>query len=962
MYSELLRGTHPGCFEFGDPGSEEYTFTTFVRIGHMTPEQWQLVTRLWARCLDNPQQDPQELLAESDVTDEIRLEVQALLGAHERIPQSFLENVVPESDEAHQLEAGEVVANRFRIVRFLGKGGVGEVYEARDQDVGEAIALKLVLPAYHDSPEVSARLRREVQLARRVAHPNVCRIFDLNRHVFPWGDGKFITMELLQGVTLAKLMRDHGTLTPEESLPYLRQILIGLQAVHDLGIVHRDLKPGNIMVSASSKGEQRCVLMDFGLAREHVFADGGETLTRTREVLGTFAYMAPEQLAGEQVSTRSDLYSFGVIMFELLHGYRPSQALGKKPGSDAARIRKSSEPQEPAELLGPVPRKIPKEWSQIIARCLNADPTRRPSSPSEILAILERKPRISRRHVVVAGLAAGASALIGGTGFLYWRASGPHFVAGSSILVAGPLSEDGDPIGSQVRASLRQSSRLTLWDNSKVRDVWKRMGRQDPPAPSARDWREIALREAVPYVLFPSTSQVGDGTSLTFRLEQLRNNADSAKAWQESFEAVDKEHLFEAIEAGSRWIRDLIGESARDIDNSSAKPQAVTTPSWDALKEFSRGESLIAKGDRAGAVLAFRSAARTDPLFTMAWMRLGDVQVQLGRDNDAFSAWQQADEVSRQRPLTRKEDLRFRGMLASDSWNYADAEKFYAEYTHYFPDEWYGRFYRALPLLMLGRVSESTAEMEKCLSFPFVEASACLQLVMHYLYAGDRQSAESMVTRLKKLSSGGKAGLAEAMIAYDVGDAKAAVEALTRAATDRVLMERSRETLAKAIALADAGMIGDAIDTLQMGSKEDEQAGERERWAAKLIGLAWLLDMEKDPAAARKAIEPLRRVEVGPVYTGAAGVLFARFDDRIQAERLLATISPNLDYPRFASPRLRIQAELQFGMHNIAEGLQLARQAAEVEPLAFGSDYLAASLDHFGSKQEALAEYKISPQ
>jgi hypothetical protein len=209
--------------------------------------------------------------------------------------------------------------------------------------------------------------------------------------------------------------------------------------------------------------------------------------------------------------------------------------------------------------------------------------------------------------VVVAGLAAGASALIGGTGFLYWRASGPHFVAGSSILVAGPLSEDGDPIGSQVRASLRQSSRLTLWDNSKVRDVWKRMGRQDPPAPSARDWREIALREAVPYVLFPSTSQVGDGTSLTFRLEQLRNNADSAKAWQESFEAVDKEHLFEAIEAGSRWIRDLIGESARDIDNSSAKPQAVTTPSWDALKEFSRGESLIAKGDRAGAVLAFRS-------------------------------------------------------------------------------------------------------------------------------------------------------------------------------------------------------------------------------------------------------------------------------------------------------------------------------------------------------------------
>jgi hypothetical protein len=116
--------------------------------------------------------------------------------------------------------------------------------------------------------------------------------------------------------------------------------------------------------------------------------------------------------------------------------------------------------------------------------------------------------------------------------------------------------------------------------------------------------------------------------------------------------------------------------------------------------------------------------------------------------------------------------------------------------------------------------------------------------------------------------------------------------------------------------------------------------------------------MEGNQAGARKALEPLRRVEVGPVQTGAAGVLFARFGDRIQAERLLATIAPDLSYPRFRSPRFRIQAELQFALHNIAEGLQLARQAADLEPIAFGSDYLAVSLDRFATKQEALAEYK----
>src|SRR5262249_16870722 len=204
-------------------------------------------------------------------------------------------------------------------------------------------------------------------------------------------------------------------------------------------------------------------------------------------------------------------------------------------------------------------------------------------------------------------------------------------------------------------------------------------------------------------------------------------------------------------DAGSRWIRDLVGESQTQIDNSSAKPRAVTTPSWDALKEFSRAESLMGKRDRDAAVLAFRSAARLDPLFTMAWMGLGDVQVSLGHDNEAFSAWQRAEEVSRQRPLTRREDLRFRAMFASDCANNSAAEKLFHEYSFYFPGEWYGSFYRALPLLMLGRVKESIPELQKCLEESSITAVVCLQLVAHYLYAGDRKSAEAMVDRLKKL-------------------------------------------------------------------------------------------------------------------------------------------------------------------------------------------------------------------
>jgi len=923
----------------------------------MTPEQWQQVNHLFAECLDTPPRRLDELFDERNVQPEVRREVYRLLRSTEKIEISFPLSSHPVPENTHRLEAGDFLANRFRIVRFLGHGGVGEVYEARDEDVGEVLALKLVRPAYHDSAEVSARLRRELQLARRVAHPNVCRLFDLNRHEFSWGESQFLTMELLQGVTLSRLMKEHGPYSSAECLPYLRQILAGLQAAHDAGIVHRDLKPANIMVTPTQEGLPRCVLMDFGLARQHIFPDLNETLTGSREILGTLAYMAPEQLAGEQVTARTDLYAFGIIMFELLHGYRPYQSIRKDGKSDKDATDAAGDKmivQQRQELT----QRIPKAWNRIIERCLSADASRRPGSVSEIITILEEKPLMSRRAMLVTGVSAGVSVLIGGTGYIYWRDSGPDFAPGSSLLVTGPITLEGDPVGVQVRESLKQSNRLALWDNNRFNDVWSRMGREGPPAPSTRDWREIALRESVEFVLFPSVSQVGDGTSLSLRLEQIRNNPDTVvKAWQKSFEAVDKEHLFEAVDSGNRWMRGLIGESARDIDNSTAKPQVVTTPSWEALKEFSRGESLMGQRDQEGAVLAFLSATRLDPLFTMAWMRLGDVQVQLGRDNDAFTAWQRAEEVSRQRPLTKKEDLRFRGMFASDSQNYAVADQTFKDFTYNFPNEWYGRFYRALPLLMMGHVSESIGEMEKCLSFPKVEAAACLQLVTHYLYAGDRKSAASMVDRLKKLGSDARAAYSEALIAHEGGNTEGALDALTRTATDSVLMPRSRETLAKSIVLADAGMVGPAIDMLRTGAREDDQKGERERWASKLISMATLMDMVGNRAEATEAIQPLKRVEVGPMHTGAAGVLFARFGDRVQAERLLAEIA-NLGYPRFQSPRLHVQAELQFAAKNIADGLRLARQAASIEPRAFGSEYLAGSLDRFASKQEALAEYK----
>jgi serine/threonine protein kinase len=911
----------------------------------MTSEEWHNVTRLFTKCLDTLPQDRVQVFAVERTSEQTRREVCRMLENLARARSVSAETSPVAVADAPRLETGVVLANRFRIIRFLGTGGMGAVYEAQDEDVGEAIALKVVRSSLSEAPSVSARLRRELQLARRVAHPNVCRLFDLNRHTFAWGEGEFLTMELVHGVTLAELMKAHRRFTTEECLPYLRDILAGLQAVHELGIVHRDLKPANVMVSSDSRGRTRCVLMDFGLARQSIPVTRNTTVTAPRHVMGTLPYMAPEQLAGGEVSSRTDLYAFGIIMHELLYGALPHQS------SSQAEPEQVASTQQPAAV-----ESIPNTWRRIIDQCLQPDPARRPASSAEIAGLLDRKAWMTRRNMLLAAVSATAAA----AGFTVFRYEPtPNFVRGSNLLVAGSLGPDGDPVGVQIRALLRQSSQLAVWDNAKSFDVWRRMGRQGPPDPSARDWREIAMRESLEFVLFPSVAQVGDGSSMSLRLEQLKDNPNTpVKTWQKSFEAPDRDHLFEAFDAGSRWIRDLVGESQTQIDNSSAKPRAVTTPSWDALKEFSRAESLMGQRDRDAAVLAFRSAARLDPLFTMAWMRLGDVQVSLGHDNEAFTAWQTAEVVSRERPLTRREDLRFRAMFASDCANYSAAEKLFQEYSFYFPDEWYGVFFRALPLLMLGRVTESILELQKCADLANIASRVYLESVTHYLYANNRKSADEMLSRLKKLGEAARAGFAEAMIAHMADETDAALNGLSRSAVDSTFMSRSKETLSQAIVLADGGRIAQAIDVLRAGAAEDEGNGERERWAAKLIGLANLMSMQGDRKSAIEAIQPLRRVEVGPGHTGSVGVLFARLGDTAQAERLLSRIPEELSYPRFQVPRLHIQAELQFSAGQIAEGLRLAKQAAQLEPTAYGSQFLAECLGRFASKQEALAEYR----
>ncbi len=262
---------------------------------------------------------------------------------------------------------GQVVADRYRIVALAGRGGMGEVYRADDLKLSQVVAIKFLPESLTQDPEALARFHSEVRIARQVSHPNVCRVFDI-------GDTlgvTFLTMEYVDGEDLASLLRRIGRVPPDKAVEIARQICAGLAAAHDRGVIHRDLKPANLMLDGAGKIR----ITDFGLAGIAASIQGAEVRA------GTPAYMAPEQLAGKEVTVASDLYSFGLVFYEILTGKR---AFDASTLPELLRLRETSAPASPSSLV----RDLDPLLERVILRCLQSDPALRPASALQVAAAL----------------------------------------------------------------------------------------------------------------------------------------------------------------------------------------------------------------------------------------------------------------------------------------------------------------------------------------------------------------------------------------------------------------------------------------------------------------------------------------------------------------------------------------------------------------------------------------------
>ncbi|HEV3040414.1 MAG TPA: protein kinase [Candidatus Angelobacter sp.] len=362
----------------------------------MNAAQWAKVKEILDTALDLPVETRASYLNETCGDDpEVYVEVKSLLDSSDQAG-IFLQSShpsprsSPRTQQAPAFSSGQLVANRFQIVRFIAHGGMGEVYEATDLSLHQNIALKLVRPDML-SEQTITRFKQEVACARRITHPNVCRVFDLEQCVCA-DSGKevlFLTMEFLEGETLRDKLNRQGRMTVTETLPIICQMAKALAASHAVGVIHRDLKPSNVILSteAMPDGVPRAVITDFGVARvsdqggaDNAFAN---TSTSHGQMIGTTLYMAPEQAEGGRVSPATDIYALGLILYEMLAGRKP---FSEKTPFTGLIERLKSPPVSPRIYA----REVGSYLESLILSCLEVKPADRIQDATVLVKAVER--------------------------------------------------------------------------------------------------------------------------------------------------------------------------------------------------------------------------------------------------------------------------------------------------------------------------------------------------------------------------------------------------------------------------------------------------------------------------------------------------------------------------------------------------------------------------------------------
>lgn len=785
-----------------------------------------------------------------------------------------------------------LLAGRYEIVKMLGQGGMGAVYKAQDVELDRPVAIKVIRTELAGDAKTIARFKQELILARQVTHKNVIRIFDLGSHQ----GVRFITMEFVDGRDLSAVLGKQK-FKPEEAARMVRQVCRALEAAHAEKVIHRDLKPQNIMVDDA--GTVR--VMDFGLARS-VELSG---LTQTGAILGTPAYMSPEQAKGTPVDERSDLFSLGIILYEMLTGQVPFQA----DTAWGTLIKRTQTPAPPPATIDPT---IPDALSAITARCLAIDPAGRYQSAAEVAADLSAylgdepsqstigaRPRniVTPRFKMMAesttwkwiAVSLAATLLLAagvwGAYRLLSRPAAPF--APMTVIIADFDNHTGDAVfsgtlESTLRLALQGASFINAYDRTRLGELGVRavVGRLDDSKA-----QEIAAAQGLNVMVSGAVDRSGAEYRLSLRAVQIVTgkvivNADET--------AAGKDQVLFAVSKLGTSVRKALGDSTSESAQRFSM-ETLTAASLESVHEYAAALDVLSQGKLQDALKHFSQAVDLDANFGLAYAGMAVVSHNLGRDQDAEKYVKEA--ITKIDHMTERERFRTRAFLYLQIGDQQKCVDEYGALLSRYPSDTGALNNMALCSSKLRKMAMAVDDMRRVIAILPKRALYHVNLSVYGAYNSDFQTAakEAGVT-LKLNPSYGPGIQAEALAAMGQEQVARATEAYQN--LQKVSPSDAATGLADVAVFE--GRYRDAVGILEKGAAADRTAGRQDDAADKFAALAYAQVLRAEKGSALQAAKDALAASQAPKTRFVAGRVYVALGEASQAKELADSLSKEL--------------------------------------------------------------------
>jgi eukaryotic-like serine/threonine-protein kinase len=790
---------------------------------------------------------------------------------------------------------GMILSQRYEIIKVLGEGGMGAVYKAKDRELDRLVALKVIRPELAQNPDILQRFKQEILLASRVTDRNIIRIYDLGD-----ADGvKFITMEYVEGEDLRSLLQRQGKLPVQEAVNIIEQVLSGLACAHREGIIHRDLKPGNIMRDTQG----RVVVMDFGLAR----VAGSDGMTRTGLMIGTMEYMSPEQAHAKDLDARSDIFTTGLILYELLTGRMPYEA----ESAVASLVKRT---QQRAIPISDLDKELPAVLSNIVSRCLERDPALRYQSASEVLDDLHAwqgkggKTRISASPTLLMmnrmrgyswkwPAAAVAAVLVLVAGTWYWAKNRPAAAEAQhkpvSVLVADFQNATSDSIfdGTLEPAfnlDLEGATFITAYSRGDARKIAAELRPGSKTMDEALA-RLVAMREQVGAVVSGSIVSDGGGYKISAKaVDTVSGNVIGSG----DVSVKNKDEVLRSVGKLAANVRRALGDATPE---STQILQTVTysSGSLEASHQYALAKELEYAGKWEDAAKYYERAIQLDPEMGRAYAALGDLNANQGRRQEGEKYYQMA--MARFDRMSDREKYRTRAEYFLMMREPKEAIQEYESLVRHYPGDTSVYANLALAHFYLRNMPMALQEGRRAVEYAGKSLIERNNLALYAIYAGDFGTGEKEARAVIDQQPSYLAAYSALAMAL-VGEGKLEE---AKQAYEKLEAQSPRGSSMAKLGLADLALYqakpDDAIPILQSGIDSDVEAKDNSAAAAKLIAMAQAQLMAGRNSQAIAAADRALSLDKQESVAHAAGVIFTATGQLPKATALAAQMSSRLE-------------------------------------------------------------------